>query len=124
MDTTDHYIYLNGLLSETALRNIKRESLPNQYWFFVPYSEFEIPAGSEFHKAMDRPGNFQFDIEARLISITQEFNQDMETIPKGWKTICLIEISKGIELITSFLDETDDWFSSSRKLIMYGRSNS
>jgi hypothetical protein len=70
-----------GKASNNILKKINRN---DKNWFFIDFSENEIPLNTT---------NGQY----KIVEILDQFGNKLDFIPKGWQTICQIE-SKNSEL--------------------------
>ncbi len=117
-DLTKVFISLKGTLSKEALEKINGYNTSNSTWFFVGYSESEVFKGAKFSKVFDNEKNFICEVDAEIINITQEFNVQWESIPKGWKTICEIKFEHNFLKIKEYLEETNNWFASGKSILL------
>src|SRR5688500_8066743 len=60
----------------------------NAIWVFVDYSDYEVSLGTLFEVIFlkDQPEIVEFE-KATLGFVTQQFFEEFDGIPKGWKTI-------------------------------------
>ena len=85
---------------------------PNCCLFFIDYSDFDIPIGTEFLYFID-PTNFEntIRINGRLTMVTQNFGILYENIPSGHKTMCQICFDDvSFTTVTDRLAVQDGWY--------------
>jgi hypothetical protein len=66
------------------------------FWFFVDYSDREYNIGEIFYHNHSK---------FTLIKIKDQFDNNLEFIPNGWKTICFFEFENFDEDILEYVEE-------------------
>jgi hypothetical protein len=86
---------------------------------FCSFSEFDIPIGQVFNIINDIEETFELNCQIILKNVTQQFWKPFDSIPSGWKTICLFEFALGeipdvvqkLPIINGWHDsDTSVWF--------------
>jgi hypothetical protein len=111
------YLSIKGKVSQSSFDLIK-SGLPtdkpdNAEILFVGYAFADVPVGKRFSvifpKNNPRGGIYY---ESKIAAVTQQFGKPTELIPRGWKTICLVEFPQEIPEIIKNLPIVDTWFEN------------
>jgi hypothetical protein len=77
------------------------------------YSEFEIPQDYIFTNIQVGKSIFFFNSVVLLKIISQQYFLQLQSIPMGWKTICLFEVNENSDFILfNSLPEINEWSES------------
>lgn len=113
----DRYLSIKGKVSPGSFDLIK-SGLPagkpnNAEILFVGYAFADVPLGKRFSVIFPKndPGEGIY-YESKIVAVTQQFGKPTEVIPRGWKTICLVEFPQGIPEIIKNLPVVDTWFET------------
>lgn len=111
------YLLIKGKISAGSLELIK-SGLPaekpyNTEILFIGYAFADVPVGKSFSVIFPKnnPGDGIY-YESKIAAVTQQFGKPTEVIPRGWKTICLVEFPQGIPEIIKNLPVVDTWFET------------
>jgi len=103
-----------GIASLTILKTLnksfgRRGKSSESIILVCDYSAYTIPLGYIF-KAIEKNGLIVFNGEIILSFITQQFDQPIDEISKGWKTICEFTFQHHVPLkLTENLPIIDGW---------------
>jgi hypothetical protein len=93
----------------------------NEVLMFCSFSEFDIPTGKEFNTIKDIEGKFEINSHIILKNVTQQLWKPFDSIPAGWRTICLFEFILGdIPSIVQELPTINDWYDSDTGVWLIG----
>ena len=113
---------IESRVSETTLKLIKKGFKVicpiNSIFVFISYSDYEVEKG-HFFKKITFDSNIIYNGQIELLDITQQLSVNWNSIPIGWKTICLLRFtpqydSKNINQIPI----TDSWGESNKYFIL------
>ncbi|HEX8250985.1 MAG TPA: hypothetical protein VF599_22615 [Pyrinomonadaceae bacterium] len=111
-------LLIKGKISPNSLELVKSGLPPdkpnNAEVLFIGYAFADVPAGKSFSVIFPKtnPGGGIYH-ESKIVAVTQQFGKPTEVIPRGWKTICLVEFPQGIPEIIKNLPVVDTWFENS-----------
>jgi hypothetical protein len=114
-DVSERYLWLEGKVSKKALALLEK-GLPaskptNSDNFFVGFSYADLPLIKEFDVAFPKgKPELGFLCQSRILAVTQQFAHPWDTVPHGWKTVCLIEFPDGMPSLVLDLPEVDNWY--------------
>jgi len=109
-------LILHGRVSPASLALV-RAGLPHSWpvsahCFFALYAEDDVQLGTEFTSVFlnEMPASLEHT-RALLRAVTQQFARPFEVVPRGWKTICLIDFPEGLPGVIERLPVVDAWDS-------------
>jgi uncharacterized protein VirK/YbjX len=108
---------IRGILKEKLIKNysdvLNYERSHNEKILFCDYSDYDIPLHHTFTSVKIIKSQRLFDTIIRLKSVTQEYGQPFDLIPKGHKTICnFIFLNENFENVMEYLPIVADWYDS------------
>jgi hypothetical protein len=76
----------------------------------VSYAYADLPLGQRFD-AVAQSDTLQGAeaTTARILAVTQQFGVALDVVPKGWKTICVIDFPAGVPACVAQLPVLDAW---------------
>jgi len=87
----------------------KKNAIP----VFCDFAMFDIPSGYVFNLIVDKKGKIVYTGTFFLNKITQQFAKPFDSIPHGWKTICLFQFTEeDVPEVIYQLPYTEDWYQS------------
>ena len=123
VDVNKRYLVLEGRASPQVERQI-RTGLPHNRpspsrVCFVSFAYADLPLPKEFDTLFwgDRLESVIFT-RSRIVGVTQQFAKPFDSIPHGWKTICLIHFPEGVPEIIDDLPVVQGWYQSNRQAWM------
>lgn len=57
---------------------------------------------------------------AKLIDITQQFSTPLDTVPRGWKTVCVFGFLNEVPEVFRALPSVDTWYASESEIVLIG----
>lgn len=85
----------------------------NELLMFCSFSGFDIPIGQVFNIIEDLEEKNTLNSRIILKDVTQQMWKPFDSIPAGWKTICLFEFALGeIPDVVQKLPVINDWYDS------------
>src|SRR5687767_6933210 len=85
----------------------------NESLMFCSFSGFDIPIGQEFNIIEDLEEKNPLNSRIVLKNVTQQMWKPFDSIPAGWKIICLFEFALGeIPDVVQKLPVINDWYDS------------
>ena len=105
------HVIILGKVSVEVLKNVASgfgNKSPRDY-FFVSYSEIDIPLEAKFTRVFCKNIENVFTINSVLTGATQQYGKPFDLIPHGWKTICKFSFSGELPRLISDLPVIDDW---------------
>jgi hypothetical protein len=111
---TERYLWLEGFVSESALRHVRRAIQPtwppSAHWFFVGYAYADLPISKTFEMAYPfRKPERAEPTTAVIQAVTQQFSRRFDSVPHGWKTITLFDFPRGCPQSIARLPILDAW---------------
>jgi hypothetical protein len=112
----DLSVLLHGFVSKAGLGFVAA-GLPRTWpatarALFVGYSDADLPVGTTFDLAFPH-GRPERAVRTRAVlhAVTQQFAKPLAGVPRGWKTICLIDFPDGCPEPIEALSTVDGWIS-------------
>ena len=115
--TGDRRLLIEGTVSPKAL-TLVRAGLPGEWsdttrCLFATYAYADLPLGKQFEFAVPVGDPSAAEPTTAIVqAVTQEFGKAFDSIPHGWKTICLIDFPNGIPRAIQRLPTIDAWGQS------------
>ncbi len=110
----DRCLLLEGQLSPTAFA-LARFGLPGTWpatahCFWVSYPFADLALGTSFDVVFPRDAPDRAEsTHAVLHAVTQQFGKPFDTLPHGWKTICVIGFPAGVPAMVDKLPHRETW---------------
>jgi len=101
-------IGIKGIVSDIVKSNLGILLKGNEIALFLSYSEEDIPIGHKFKYIII--GQELVGMPLFLKYVTQQFGKEFNSIPKGWKTIAVLEAEDKIpEWLMEKMKTIDSW---------------
>jgi len=113
----DRRLLLEGSVSSRALALV-HAGLPEEWsesarCLFATYAYADLPLGKRFEFAFPNGDPEAAEpTSATVLAVTQQFAKPFDSIPHGWKTICLIDFPNGIPGVIERLPAIESWGQS------------
>lgn len=111
---TDRYLIVEGRVAASRFPHL-RGALP-EVWSkttvccFLAYANADYPLGSVFDHIWSRADPHRTSrTPCHVVAVTQEFAKPFAEIPRGWKTICLLDFPAGIPDLIQSLPAVTGW---------------
>ena len=114
---------LEGQVSATSLRLV-RKGLPTSWpaatlCVFATYAYAELPLGKTFEFVFPEKHPERGEQTIAVIrAVTQQFGKPFDSVPQGWKTICLLDFPSGVPDIIAGLGHVDAWGVSDQQIVL------
>jgi hypothetical protein len=122
----DRRLVVEGVASTNTLERV-RAGLPTMWprtarCLLLSYSYADLPVGKTFEFVFpDRlPREFEETL-AIVQAVTQQFGESFDSIPHGWKTICVVDFPQGVPRLIERLPAVEAWGESQETLALCGR---
>lgn len=122
----DRRLIVEGVASKNVLERA-RVGLPAAWprtarCLLLSYSYADLPLGKTFQFVFrDRhPTEFEETL-ALLQAVTQQFGEPFDSIPHGWKTICVVDFPQGVPRLIERLPVVEAWGESREPVALCGR---
>ncbi len=118
-----HRLRLEGLLSVTSLAAV-RAGLPIAWpdtarVLFATFADEDVPVGARFDRVLrEGHGDAAEATPATLIAVTQQWARPFEVVPRGWKSICLVDFPAGVPAMIAHLPTVDAWHEAPSSLAL------
>jgi hypothetical protein len=117
------YLIAEGIVSKESLSllgsGLPKEWSTNAICCFLQFAYADIPIGAEFQYVFPRKAPSEgIRSRCRVTAVTQEFGKPFDAIPKGWKTITLLEFPDGIPDLIRDLPVVDTWYKSDAEVCL------
>jgi len=122
----DRQLLLEGSVSATALALV-RAGLPDTWsgtarCLFATYAYADLPLGKRFDFAFPSGDPHAAEPTTAIVqAVTQQFGKPFDSIPHGWKTICLIDFGNSLPRAIENLPTLDSWGQSSQRVALCTR---
>ena len=107
---------VTGQLGAGALEHARRGLAPgqpgaNEVCLAVSFAGAEHHLGAEFDVIVPVAGARESGTRAVLVGVTQQWGKAWESVPRGHKTVCVLQFPGGVPEAIRALPEVEDWGS-------------
>lgn len=120
-ENNDIKLYVQGKVSNAIIKNIqsKKKSSPQLIWLFVGYCFQDFSVGCVFDIFIEQlTQDWNHDYKIKLVEVFDEFGRSHQSIPVGYKTICLFECSPTIPVKLKNLPSLKTWKASNEGIYL------
>jgi len=122
----DRCLVVEGVASSKTLERV-RAGLPavlplTARCLLLSYSYADLPLGKTFQCVF--PGREPTKFEGTLAvihAVTQQFGEPFDSIPHGWKTVCVVDFPRGVPWLIERLPIVGAWGESQEAVALCGR---
>jgi hypothetical protein len=95
---------------EKVIKDFSSKMSPTKLCCFVSYAYETLPLGKTFDISFSysEPDKYVETI-LEISLITQQFSEEWDSIPQGWKTVCIFNFPKGVPKLFLDLPTADGW---------------
>ena len=125
--TAERYLIVQGRMyaqsRDMVSRGLPEKWPPNSILLFLSYANMEVPVGQTFDIVfqLDSPQQ-HVEAECHLAAVTQQFAKAWDLIPRGWKTISIMEFPAGIPEMIQNSPTLNQWSGSDSIGIAFPRN--
>jgi hypothetical protein len=119
----NHFVSLMGKVSTKVIGQLHlTKPSGNKFWAFVDYAQRSYRAGARFDFMTNDRQDWNSDCILQILEIRDQFNNQPNSVLKGWQTMCFFECSPAIPEIIDELPEMDSWVVSDKAIYVYQQS--
>jgi len=108
---------VSGILSTDLQKKLKIPKQNNSIVLFASFSEHNLPVNTPIHSIEDEKGSI--NVKGKLAFVIQQYGKPIGEIPKGWKTIIVLQFEDTIPVKLLDLPTVEGWYESDKSCLLH-----